>query len=140
MWLDYKEMGRRAKDIRETLGDSQDDMAERIGMERGSGARIGKLERGQLWRKKGQSPEPRMLEAIARAGSLTLEHFRTGEVQNLERQEKLAVLRWLNKVAADLQKEVGAIPTSVGDFVGDVEAESVRPSMARGKKGGDGRP
>ena len=107
MWLTYKEIGKRAKAIRNALGISQGAMAERIGLKKGSGGRIGKLERSQLWGEKGQTPEPRMLEAIARAGGLTLDHFRTEEVQNLERQERLAVLKWLNRVMKNLQDEVG---------------------------------
>ena len=41
----------------------------------------------------------------------------------------------------NLITKANATPSvSVGDFVGDVEAVLVRPSRARGKKGGDGEP
>ena len=140
MWLSYKEIGERVTAIRLGLpgSPSRAAFAKLLGRE-GSASTIGNIERGceRSWK---HGPNEKLLREIASLGGLPIGHFQTGDVRNLERQEKLAVLRWLNKVADDLEKEVDAIPVSVGDFVGDVEAESVRPRMARGKKGGDGRP
>ncbi len=135
MWLDYKEIGRRAKKIRGDLELSQGAMAERIGLNRGSGGRIGKLERGQLWGEDGQTPEPRMLESIAQAGGHDLEHFRDGEVSDLGLREKLAVLRWLNKTTAALQEEIATISpegeTRLADVLGKLPH---RGSAGKAKK------
>ena len=138
MWLIYKEIGLKALAIRKSLGVSQDVMAVRINR-KGSGARIGRLERDELW-DGDQEPDRNFLEDIAAQAGLTLDHFRDGEVRDLERQEKLAVLRWLNEATAALKEEVGPTSPSVGDIVVDAQVASGRSNRGRGKKDGRGEP
>ncbi len=116
VWLSHKEIGRRVAAIRKSLGVSQDVMAKRLDRPK-SGGTIGKIERGQMWGESQQRPDLRLLEDIAILGGLGLDHFRAGDVTNLERAETLIVIGWLDKMADELRERV---TTPSQEDVGDV--------------------
>ena len=140
MWLSYKEIGERVTAIRLGLpgSPSRAAFAKLLGRE-GSASTIGNIERGceRSWK---HGPNEKLLREIASLGGLPIGHFQTGDVRNLERQEKLAVLRWLNKVADDLEKEVDAIPVSVGEHEEVVDTDLGRPDEGKEVTSDEGIP
>ena len=138
MWLSYKEIGERVTAIRLSLPGtpSAQEFAELLGR-KGSVSTIRNVEKGcePSWKK---GPNEKLLRQIADLGSVHIDHFRAGNVHNLDRQEKLSVLRWLNKMTAALKEEVGPTSALIGGLVEDAEAESVHTNVNRGKtKDGD---
>ena len=136
MWLSYKEIGGKVAAIRLSLPGkpSPQKFADLLGRE-GSVSTIRNIEHGcePSWK---NGPNEKLLRQIAKLGEVTLDHFRDGEVRDLERQEKLAVLRWLNRMTKDLQNEMGLTSPSVGDIVVDAQVASGRSNRGRGKKDG----
>lgn len=116
-WLDHKEIGRRAKEIRERLKLSQDDMAVALGVPK-SQSDIAKLEKGALW--KGGEPNVKLLIKLAALGGYGIDYFRVGTPDET-RREKLIAAKWMEEMAKRLREEAVATPL---DEDGDEDDQS----------------
>lgn len=105
-WLSRKEIGARAKAIREALGiDSKAEMARQLGRPK-SASDITKLENGTLW-DDDQKPNVRLLMDLAGLGRKELDYFREGSVDQ-EEAEKIIAAAWMERLAKQLRADVAA--------------------------------
>lgn len=119
-WLGHKEIGLRVKAVRDRLGVSQGEFAERVGLAGGQ-SDIGKIERGVLW-KEGNDPNVGLLVKIAALADEGVEFFQASTGIDIERRNRLIVAQWYAAEAERLRHD--ATPPA---------RPSLEPASAKGK-------